>query len=407
MHSKLKQLLLISLIFLSASSYADQVIKGFVVYQDRTSATNVAVYINYSTTHTRTNKDGYFELNVNEGYHDLIVSSIGYETIIYKMKVAEYNSALTFILVKKQVLNFSKTESEDVWKHHLKIFNEAFIGKTAMAQGCTITNPKTLSFTFNPSKGELTAISKAPLLIENKSLGYLISYDLKEFTSSIISLSYDGYVHYKKLKGNPPQEKRWIENRELAYKGSRTHFIRSLINKNLEEQGFFVHQFNRFPNPNSPKKSEIQKARETVVKNYNYQEFDSIIKPTKKAIDSARSVLRKLSLPKYSEVVYNKKPSYNEMLLHKNNDYYIKFDGYLKIIYTREREEKRYLQSHFVKSIREAGYQITNLDLLSSSILIDSFGAITQPLNLLMEGYWAFKRIADLLPLNYPENINE
>jgi hypothetical protein len=213
-------------------------------------------------------------------------------------------------------------------------------------------------------------------------------------------------VYYKKLEGNPSQEKRWVENRELAYKGSRTHFIRSLINKNLEEQGFFVYQFNRFPNSNLPKKNEIEKARETVVKNYNFHEFDSIKKPTKEAIDSARSVLRKLSLPKYSEVVYNKKPSYNEMLLQNNDDYYIKFDGYLKIIYTREGEEKKYLQSHFVKSIREAGYQITNLDLLSSSILIDVSGAITQPLNLLMEGYWAFKRIADLLPLDYQESDN-
>jgi hypothetical protein len=401
MHPKFKQLFIIFLLLLSASSYADQVIKGFVVYQDRTSAKDVSVYINYSSKHTLSNKDGYFELNVNEGYHDLIISSNGFETIVHKIKVTEYNSALTFILVKKRVLNFSKTEDKNVWKHHLKIFNEAFIGKTAMAQGCTITNPKALSFKFNPSKGELTATSRTPLLIENKSLGYLISYDLKEFTSSIVSLSYDGYIYYKKLKGNLSEEKLWSENRELAYKGSRIHFIRSLINKNLEKQGFFVYQFNRFPNPNSPKKTDVKKARETVLKNYNFQDSDSVIRPSKKAIDSARAVLRKLSLPKFSDVVYNKKPSYNEMLSLQNEDYHIKFDGYLKIIYTGEGEEKRYLQSHFVKSIREAGYQITNLDLLTSSILINASGAVKEPLNLLMEGYWAFKRIADLLPLDY------
>lgn len=406
MHLKIKQLIIIIFLFLSASTFADQVIKGFVVYQNRISVKNASVYFNYTSKHTFTNKDGYFELKVSEGYHDLIISFAGFKTIVHKIKVTKYNSSLTFILVKKPTLNSQAVKDINVWKHHLKIFNEAFIGKTALAQGCIITNPEVLSFKFNPSKGELTATSKTPLQIKNKSLGYLISYDLKEFTSSIINLSYDGYVYYKKLKGNNLQEQLWKENRLLAYKGSRMHFIRSLVNKNLESQGFFVYQFNRLPNPNAPNSIEAQKARETVLKNYNSQEFDSITKPSKKAIDSARVVLKKLSLPKFSDVIYNKKPSYNKMVVKQNDDYFIKFNGYLKIIYTGEGEEKLYLQSNYVKSIREAGYQITNLDLLSSSIMIDKSGAVHKPLSLLMEGYWAFKRIADLLPLDYGKSNN-
>ncbi|TVZ56061.1 carboxypeptidase-like protein [Lutibacter sp. Hel_I_33_5] len=379
---------------------AKEIIKGFVVNQNRSAAENVTVYLNYTSVHTTTNANGYFELAADEGNYDLIISSVGYTTIKHKLKITKYNSALTFILVQKGLAS-KNTNYNKVWEHHFEEFKHVFLGTSEVSKGCTIKNPKSLYFTFDVNTGTLIAKSTEPILIENKSLGYLVSYDLQHFLYSPSRVSYDGYLHFLEMNTLESNTKKWIDNRLKAYNGSRMHFVRALLKQELEEEGFFIYQFRKIPNKDRPTEESIKKARNIVTDNYNSPNLNPKVKRPRTALDSAVVTLRKISLPKYKEVLYKKFVPYGSMTKEYNNETFINFKDYLKVIYTKEGEEKAYLQASQLKKTREAGYQITNLDLLSKATVLDKSGMLLDPLDLLVEGYWAFKRIADMLPIDY------
>lgn len=406
MLNPLKKILVFLLFVASFTVHSQQIIKGFVLTQNREAAKNVSVFFNYTTKHILTNENGYFELSTSEGYQELIISSPGYKSIKHKLEVTKYNSALTFILVKNDSYFKPQLQDKEVFNHFFTQFKEVFLGTTALSKNCVIKNPEVLRFSFDVFNGLLSAKSVSPLEIENKSLGYKTFYDLVSFNFSPEKTSYDGYAYYKEMKASPEVETQWKKNRKIAYEGSRVHFIRSLINRDLEKQGFFIHQFRRIENYSRPSEAEVSKARKVIAENYTKVDFSKKITNPQNKVDSAIVVLRKEALPKFEDITYNKRLSYDEMMVENNNNYFIKFKDHLKVIYTKRPEEREFLDFNYQSRFKKPGYQITNINLLTNSILLDKSGMINEPLDFLMEGYWAFKRIADALPLDYyPEKI--
>jgi hypothetical protein len=89
----------------------------------------------------------------------------------------------------------------------------------------------------------LKVTSQNPVLIDNKALGYTITYYLVKFECSVsgISVLYIGNIFFEEdqeLKGL--KLKNIEKRRRLAYRGSRMHFFRSLWENQLDSNGYKI-----------------------------------------------------------------------------------------------------------------------------------------------------------------------
>ena len=123
------------------------------------------------------------------------------------------------------------------WERHRERFERAIIGESANAAGTRLLNPEALSFRLR--WGTLRAEADAPLVFENRALGYRLTYDLREFAASAGLASYDGGERFERLEPASPEEAaRWAEARARAYRGSLRHLLRALLADTAEEEGF-------------------------------------------------------------------------------------------------------------------------------------------------------------------------
>jgi hypothetical protein len=77
------------------------------------------------------------------------------------------------------------------------------------------------------------------LQIINKSLGYKVTYFMDNFEKTNSLTSFKGLASFEKLvPEDAKQERRWKRNREEAYEGSMKHFLKTLVENRLEEEGF-------------------------------------------------------------------------------------------------------------------------------------------------------------------------
>ncbi len=178
------------------SIHAQTLIKGTVVTSKSMPIRGASVYLNNSTIGTTTDKNGKFELLIREGKFELVASFIGYKTIIYNIDASTYEKPLFFKL--RQATNFldevvlKKTTYDAEWRYNLRRFKVAFLGSTKLASQSKIINPKVLSFEYDKTTGTLSAFAKEPLQIENRGLGYLITYDLVRFSLERRKVTYLG-----------------------------------------------------------------------------------------------------------------------------------------------------------------------------------------------------------------------
>ncbi len=398
---------LLVFIFLStvSNSYSQFYLKGKVTSTTSEILEGASVYLNNTTIGTTTNSKGEFELKIKEGNHDLVVSFIGYQTTQIRIDTKRKNVFLNFKLkVDTNVLNevvLKKTVYDADWKYNLSRFKKSFLGRTLSAKTCQILNPKVLHFDFDVKTNTLTAEANEPLKIKHKGLGYLITYDLVSFSIEGKLLSYLGYTKYNNLKAGKRKQKHWYKNRLKAFNGSRMHFVRTLRSQKLTKEGFVVNQFKRVPNPNRPTEKQIRSARELVKLYGENLSFSDKTSDPKTSLDSAMVVLRKVGLPKYIDYLYKKKVPYSDMIFQKNGQVHLNFKNYLSITYLKEVEESNYLIGMFGKRKKASGVQTSAITLLTKTAILDSSGAIINPLDVFSEGYWSYEQFADLLPLDY------
>jgi hypothetical protein len=106
-----------------------------------------------------------------------------------------------------------------------------------------LQNKDVLVFDFDRNTNRLRVTAGEPLLIENRALGYLLTYDLTKFEYDTLNHAfiYGGFPFFKELEPrNAAVQARWLKNREEAYKGSMLHFMRSLYAGDLGNAGFEV-----------------------------------------------------------------------------------------------------------------------------------------------------------------------
>ena len=222
-----------------------QIITGTVVALDTKSKIYFA-YIYFDGTFAGTNSDqnGNFVLNISQyasmpltisalGYYSVTLNSVSSEKplIIYmKPKVFELN----------EVVVNSKSRAWERQKN-LKLFKNAFLGTTRNSNNCEITNEKDIM--FKSDNDTLKAYSLNPISINNRALGYKVTYFLDEFEyyKKSESFFFSGSIMFKEdLNTDETQKKTFTNRRQSAYLGSRMHFFRSLWKNDLDSEKFVV-----------------------------------------------------------------------------------------------------------------------------------------------------------------------
>ncbi len=146
----------------------------------------------------------------------------------------------------------------DPWsrKKKLAIFKREFLGNSKESLQCKIKNEDDIQLVYVPSKNILLAYAEVPLKIINRFLGYEVNYNLQNFRIDFSTgesglrfsriVYYEGYSYFKELRKKP--SKKIMSNRAKTYRGSSLHFMRSLANKKLRENGFRIF-FDKFEVP--------------------------------------------------------------------------------------------------------------------------------------------------------------
>ena len=89
-----------------------------------------------------------------------------------------------------------------------------------------IINPYVLDFQHTGLAEVFSASAAEPLRIENRALGYIILFELHQFSWDPHKQQYilEGLPHFKRLPAPDKEtQSRWHTNRELAWKGSQAH----------------------------------------------------------------------------------------------------------------------------------------------------------------------------------------
>lgn len=373
----------------------DQVLKGRVLDEKTNEPVAFAsVFINTTTTGTLTNEKGEFALTVKAGNYEIIVSIVGYEPLVLALDTRKKLAASYLFKIQPKTYSLQtvgvKGKRDDSWYDNLKIFKEQFLGRSEIAQQCRLLNEDQLVIVFDPETALLEVKSDEVLKIENRELGYRINYLLTEFRYEMRQgyVAYLGYPSFELMEGNKSQQKRWAKNRQRAFKGSVMHFVRSLRNQKLEEEGFNLRRLIRMPNPNRPTEEELNEARQKIREQGSFRKDDPLDK-----------ILAKASLPKIIEKLDTARVSYDEYL---KKDQMV-FEGFFQVVYTGEKEEPAYVLSQSHHRNRQPTFQTSVFYLKTDSVLLEENGSLLPPLGVMFEGYWGWEKVGDLLPVDYTD----
>jgi hypothetical protein len=327
---------------------------------------NANVFIANTTLGCGTDQNGRFQIrNVPVGPCEIVTSRVGYtmrlmRVILSESRKAEFEIELHATNVELGEVVVSAPDPVE-WKRGAERFRKLFLGTTRNARECKILNPEVLDFKTD-ANGAFNASVREPLQIENPALGYHIEYYLtlfreEESVPTLVAqsrgpvLMFEGQPQYTELKPSSPDDTvLWKENRQRAFKGSLRHFLISLFNRELEREGFIIR--------------------------------------LSSGLSVSASDPRALLTVSEADIL-SEGPKTHEKRL--------KFKGFLEVEYDGERVEFGY------DLLRKKGSdaQVSWIRLNYDAVTIDSRGLIKDWFPTTISGYWAWKRVADALPLDY------
>ncbi|NQV72868.1 carboxypeptidase-like regulatory domain-containing protein [bacterium] len=324
------------------------------------------VFIASSMIGTVTNTDGQFNLHdVPVGAHRLYVSMLGFEPDFRDIMLRTGKDYQFDFELKESILDVGEiiveAERDKNWKKRLEKFTRMFIGETPNALETSITNPEVLD--FDEKRGSFTAVAAAPLIIENRALGYRIQYFLKDFESTPSRVRYDGEGLYEEMDASSEEEAtRWEEKRRAAFIGSFRHFMLAIIAGRSEAQGF---------------------------KTYSRPSVGGGVGDTfnrSAAMAEQRFPLDPTSILKPGEA---------------ENEYFLDFEGHMEIVFMGEKEDESYLDWSMRPERSNPRFQTSWTFLDHGPAVVDYKGDTLDPYGVVFMGYWAFERVADDPPKEY------
>ncbi|AUC82696.1 carboxypeptidase-like regulatory domain-containing protein [Lacinutrix sp. Bg11-31] len=250
-------LLLLVLFFFFLTSFAQE-LKGVVLNENTNEPIiGASVYFDNTSIGTTTNFDGEFVITLKQTINaPLVISFVGYERIIYKIENFETNKIFK---LKEDVNTLSEVvlDSKDEWSREFKLkkFKREFLGRSEFAEKCTILNEAALVLNFKRDTKQLIASAKAPIIVKNEALDYIVKYDINNFHINynmdteanidlekvfitVASVGYSGTTFFENIESK--NHKRALRNRVKAYTGSTLHFMRAIASNKLKEEKFKI-----------------------------------------------------------------------------------------------------------------------------------------------------------------------
>lgn len=310
-----------------------------------------------NTTHgTITNSEGLFFMRLPNGGYDLVISYMGYNKQVLRISSNQPRTdTLLFELVKEEktmteVAVVASNEVKDGLAKYGSFFTDHFIGTTPNAGQCIIRNPEALRFFYTKKRNRLKVTAREDLIITNYALGYTIRYQLDSFSydyNTNIS-QYTGFPFFQEIDSTAEMEAQWKKNRAKTYLGSRLHFMRSLYDSTVTEEGFIVEKMDDDP----------KSIKGTIIKEL----YDG------------------------------------EQYVADSNDVTINWQGRYRVSYKTVLPDKRFLEEF--KLPANTRMQVTLLDI-TDGFIIEENGYFYEQYDVINTGYWAWKKLAELLPYNY------
>jgi hypothetical protein len=240
----------LTLLFLLINFYIaayNQVIRGTVLDKETKSPVGFAyLYFNGTFTVTQSDQNGNYELDVSKNVSmPLTISAIGY----YSSTLTDFSTEkpnLIYLIPKLYELKEITINAKSLArrrKANLILFKNAFLGTTSNALNCKILNEADITFNYNSDKDTLKAFALKPIRIDNRALGYSITYYLDKFAyvRRGRTFFFQGNITFNEdLNKDAAQKEVFEMRRKYAYLGSRMHFFRSLWLDDLRSAGFAI-----------------------------------------------------------------------------------------------------------------------------------------------------------------------
>ncbi len=361
-----------------------------------------SVFLSNTSIGTATGNDGSFTLHsVPHGRFDLIVSSLGYNVYSQKVTPENIQQGLNIILSPKpNELSAVVVSVYDKagWAKWGKDFTDFFIGTSAFATQCTIKNTGAIKFRYSEKRQVLDAFADEPLLIENKSLGYLIHYTLKAFSFGYTdrSIYFEGFPLFEEMQGSARDQKRWAAHRKDAYYGSIMHFMRCLFENKLIESGYVVHRFAKKPNLEKQRVKAQYSHYQSM--GYSEEEFENSLPP-----DTLRHYQAVLEQPDENYIL-------DTALLRKDSITYatddsttivLSFNNYLSVVYKNKRIPYEYLTQVLPKPSPK-DFLTSQINFINDNKVYVMDNGFYQPANIFFADYWIWsERMSSRLPYDY------
>ena len=379
-------------LILTFSAAAQRTIKGRVADEvTGLPVANANVFINKTSKGTTTSDEGFFKLgDIPDGKYELVISCIGFQTqvIVFNEDSLPMELKIELHIRVKELENvIVEAFEEGGWKRWGQAFTENFIGTTDNATRCKIVNKEAIRFRYYKESDRLSASADVPLIIENNALGYNIIFQLEEFEVNFKrqSLLFAGYELVEDMSNKNEVPERWKRKRLEAYQGSLMHFMRSLYNNQLQQEGFNVKRIYRLPNT---EKARVKKIINTNSSSKKKQPKDSInyyslvLKQDDSLTTFGEHLLTSDSLLKNDKA--GKLLSFNDYLFvtYKGSEKVITISNF-SMIQTQERSSQIEMQKGAIITIYVNGSYFNQRDLILSDYFSES------------------RKIANHLPLDY------
>ncbi|MFT3826554.1 MAG: carboxypeptidase-like regulatory domain-containing protein [Chitinophagaceae bacterium] len=319
--------------------------------------TGASAFCQNTTQGTITNDKGLFFLRLPNGGYDLVISYTGYQK--YQQRISNGMPATDTLIIAlpkedktmTEVAIVATGEVEDGLAKYGSFFMDHFIGTTPNAAQCTVVNPEVLHFFYTKKRNRLKVMAQEDIIIRNNALGYTIRYQLDSFSYDYNNnvTQYTGSPLFQEIDTTDAVKTEWKKRRARTYLGSRLHFMRSLYDSTVANEGFIVEKLDD---------EDLKNVKGTPVSNL------------------------------YSEDIYTQ----------DSGSAIINWEGRYRVSYKSVLPDKKFLQEF--KLPDNTRYQITVLSV-NDGFIIEQNGYFYEQYDVVNTGYWAWKKLAELLPYDY------
>lgn len=377
-----------------------------VVRDKKETLPGAGVYLSGYKVSTVADAQGKFKINnLQPGSYNVMVQMIGYLPYSKSVIISDQSVQIDLVLKESTTsLNEVVIRADPNRAKYIKQFQEFFIGTTPNAAQCKILNPQVLNVDYDATKSLLTVTTSEFLIVENKALGYRLKYMLDhfEYNSRTHIIYFAGHPFFEELKARGTILKKYVDKREIAYYGSSQHFFRSLYARNTSEEGFILNKMLKIPNPNRYPDSVIYKNLVSL----NTPPKSTIISKATMPKDQVRIAFwqKQMDMPKYIDHLDRNEISPSTLVsIYNHNLKLLDYSGKLAISYAKERESLAYSKTGFwiFRPLDIPDYQISIANLGENGLRFYESGGVYDPRAALYEGFWAYEKVADMVPMDY------